>query len=232
VPGSIVDLHLHTVVGGADSRLEPDELMIEATRVGLSGVNITEHDLRWDEAELCQLRSRHPHLFVSHAIEVTTDHGHVLAVGLKGYAPEMYHLPRLREIADEQDAFLVVAHPFRRFFDRTREGEDITSVESASRLPVFQYVDGIEVLNGYNAPRENYLALQVAKYLGKPGTSGSDAHMKRGIGYYGCVFEETVETEERFLELLHNGRFYTGRELTIGRSENVWECAEPQALVE
>lgn len=230
MPGSIVDLHLHTVVGGADSRLEPDELMIEAKRVGLAGVNITEHDIRWDEDELCALKSRHPQLFVSHAIEVTTDHGHVLAVGLRGYSPEMYSLRRLREIADEQGAFLIVAHPFRRFFDHKREGEDITSVEQAAKRPVFDLVDGIEVLNGYNQPRENYLALQVARYLGKPGTSGSDAHMKRGIGSYGCVFEETVETEEQFLHLLHKGRFYPGRDLMNGKLENYAECADPLPL--
>lgn len=230
MPGSIVDLHLHTVVGGADSRLEPEELMIEAKRVGLTGVNITEHDVRWDEDELDALKSRHPGLFVSHAIEVTTDHGHVLAVGIDGYSPEMYRLRRLREIADEQGAFLIVAHPFRRFFDRKREGEDILSVEQAARLPVFDLVDGIEVLNGFNAPRENYLALQVAKRLGKPGTSGSDAHMKRGIGSYGCVFEEAVETEAQFLHLLHRGRFYPGRDLMNGRLENYWECVEPQPL--
>lgn len=228
--GSIVDLHTHTVVGGADSRLEPDELMIEAKRVGLAGVNITEHDMRWDEDELGSLRSRHPQLFVSHAIEVTTDHGHVLAVGLRGYSSEMYRLRRLREIADEQGAFLVVAHPFRRFFDRKRDGEDITSVEQASRLPVFDLVDAIEVNNGHNQVRENYLALQVAKYLGKPMTSGSDAHMKRGIGSYGCVFEDMIETEEQFLHLLHKGLFYPGRDLINGKLENYAECAEPQPL--
>lgn len=230
VPGSIVDLHTHTVVGGADSRLEPDELIIEATRVGLSGVNLTEHDLRWGEDELRALRSRHPELFVSHAIEVSTDHGHVLAIGLRGYSPEMSRLRRLREIADEHGAFLIVAHPFRRFFDRKRDDDDILNVEQASRLPVFDLVDAIEVLNGHNQVRENYLALQVAKYLGKPATSGSDAHMKRGIGSYGCVFEDTVETEAQFLSLLHSGRFYPGRDLINGKYENYAECAEPQPL--
>ena len=34
----------------------------------------------------------------------------------------------------------------------------------------------------------------------------------------------------RYLELLHKGRFYPGRDLSNGKYESYWECAEPQAL--
>ena len=230
--GTIIDMHLHTTKGASDSMLDPDDLIEEAGRVGLTGVNITEHDRMWEAWDLAPFREKHPQMFVSNGMEVSTDMGHIIAVGLKGYASGIRHLRKLREIADEQGAFLSVAHPFRHYFDPVhfrREGKEPFSMtpEEASRLPVFELVHGIEVLNGCNTPRENYFALQVAKILGKPGTAGSDAHSKQGIGYFACVFEEHMETPEQFVDNLHKGRFYPGRELPNGNLNNYWETAEP-----
>jgi predicted metal-dependent phosphoesterase TrpH len=231
VPGTIIDMHLHTTKGASDSMLNPDDLIAEAQRVGLTGVNITEHDRMWESWDLGPFRKKHEGTFVSNGMEVSTDMGHILAIGLKGYESGIRRLQRLREVADEQGAFLVVAHPFRHFFDPVhfkREGKkpfDLTP-EQAAKLPVFQLVHGIEVLNGCNTPRENYFALNVAKILGKPGTGGSDAHSTQGIGYFTAVFEESLESQQHMVEQMHAGRFYPGRGLPEGRLENYWETAE------
>ncbi|MCK6564180.1 MAG: hypothetical protein L6Q80_05435 [Dehalococcoidia bacterium] len=231
MPGTIIDMHLHTTRGASDSMLNPDDLITEATRVGLTGVNITEHDRMWESWDLSPFRKKHEHIFVSNGMEVSTDMGHILAIGLKGYSPGIRRLETLREVADEQGAFLVVAHPFRHFFDPVhfkREGKEPFSLtpEQAAKLPVFQLVHGIEVLNGCNTPRENYFALQVAKVLGKPGTGGSDAHSTQGIGYFTAVFEEALESPEHMTEQMHRGRFWPGRGLADGHLENYWETAE------
>ena len=232
MPGTIIDMHLHTTKGASDSMLNPDDLIVEAGRVGLTGVNIAEHDRMWESWDLAPFRKKHPHIFVSNGMEVSTDMGHILAIGLKHYSPGIRRLEKLREIADDQGAFLVVAHPFRHFFDPVhfkREGKEPFAMtpEEASRLPVFQLVHGIEVLNGCNTPRENYFALQVAKILGKPATGGSDAHSTQGVGYFVAVFEEVLETQEQMVEQLHRGRFYPGRGLAEGQLEDYWENAEP-----
>lgn len=231
MPGTIIDMHLHTTKGASDSMLNPDDLIAEATRVGLTGVNITEHDRMWESWDLSPFRKKHEHIFVSNGMEVSTDMGHILAVGLKGYSPGIRRLEKLREIADEQGAFLIVAHPFRHFFDPVhfkREGKEPFSLtpEQAAKLPVFQLVHGIEVLNGCNTPRENYFALRVAKVLGKPGTGGSDAHSTQGIGYFTAVFEEHLESPEQMTDQMHRGRFWPGRGLADGKLENYWETAE------
>jgi histidinol phosphatase-like PHP family hydrolase len=237
LPGTIIDMHLHTTKGASDSMLNPDDLIEEATRVGLTGVNITEHDRMWESWDLSPFRKKHEGMFVSNGMEVSTDMGHILAIGLKGYSGGIRRLEKLREVADEQGAFLVVAHPFRHFFDPVhfkREGKkpfDLTP-EQAAKLPVFQLIDGIEVLNGCNTPRENYFALQVAKILGKPGTGGSDAHSTQGIGYFAAVFEETLTGPEHMVEQMHKGRFYPGRDLPVGKLNNYWETAEPIAFYE
>ncbi len=227
-----MDMHLHTTKGASDSMLSPEELIEEARRVGLTGVNITEHDRMWEAWDLAAFRKQHPDIFVSNGMEVSTDMGHILAIGLRGYESGIRRLERLREIADEQGAYLIVAHPFRHFFDpvhHRREGREPFRLtpEEAARLPVFQLVDAIEVLNGCNTPKENYFALQVAKILGKPGTGGSDAHSRQGIGYFAAVFEEHIESPEHLLDQLHKGRFYPARGLPEGRLENYWETAEP-----
>ena len=48
MPGTILDAHIHTVRGAADSALQPDDLLEEANRIGLTGVNLTEHDRVWE----------------------------------------------------------------------------------------------------------------------------------------------------------------------------------------
>ena len=185
MPGTIIDMHLHTTKGASDSMLTPDVLIDEATRVGLTGVNITEHDRMWEQWDLAAFREKHVDMFVSNGMEVSTDMGHILAVGLRGYSAGIRRLEHLRQVADAQGAFLIVAHPFRHYFDsvtaKRQGGEPFNlSPDQAAKLPVFQLVHGIEVLNGCNTARENYFALQVAKVLGKPGTGGSDAHPRRG----------------------------------------------------
>lgn len=237
MPGTIIDMHLHTTKGASDSMLDPDDLIAEARRIGLTGVNITEHDRMWESWDLSPFREKHEGIFVSNGMEVSTDMGHILAIGLNGYQSGIRRLEKLREVADEQGAFLVVAHPFRHYFDPVhfrRQGQEPfqMSPEEAARLPVFQLVHGIEVLNGCNTPRENYFALQVAKILGKPGTGGSDAHSTQGIGYFSAQFEVALLSQEHMVEQMHKGRFHPVTGLPDGKPVNYWEHAEPVAFYE
>ena len=103
---------------------------------------------------------------------------------------------------------MVVAHPFRHWFDPVyfrKQGKEpftMTPEQAAERMPVFQLVDAIEALNGANTPRENLFALRVAKVLGKPVTGGSDAHSRSGIGFYCTVLEKDVATPDELLDEL------------------------------
>ena len=219
--GTVIDMHMHTVLGAYDSSLKPDDLGAEAKRVGLTGVNITEHDRVWDAYTLARFREAQAPLFVNNGIEVSTDMGHIIAVGLKEYVPGIRRLAELRRVIDDIGGFLVVAHPFRHFYDPVhfmRQGRKPLEMvpELLAKLPVFEYVDAIEALNGANTPRENVVALQVAKLLAKPATGGSDCHSTQGIGYYCTIFEDRLETPEQLLAALHAGRFQPGHDLPAG----------------
>lgn len=219
---AVIDMHMHTVLGAYDSSLQPEELGAEAVRVGLSGVHITEHDRLWDRHTLARYRDAQAPLLVVNGMEVSTDMGHVIAVGLTEYVPRMRHLAELRRLMDEIGGYIIAAHPFRHYFEAAhfmRQGKqppDLTP-EALARLPVFQLVDAIEALNGLNTPQENVMALRVAKLLGKPVTGGSDCHSRQGIGYYCTLFEDEIETPQQLLAALRAGRFHAGHGLAAGK---------------
>jgi predicted metal-dependent phosphoesterase TrpH len=220
--GTIIDMHLHTTAGASDSGLSPEDLAIEAVTRGLTGINITEHDRLWDTYKLAAYRESNPALFVNNGMEVSTDLGHMIVVGLKQYVPGIRRAEELRRVLDETGGFMSVAHPFRHWFDPVyfrKQGKEpftMTPEQAAERMPVFQLVDAIEALNGANTPRENLFALRVAKALGKPVTGGSDAHSKSGIGFYCTVFEKDLTTEAEMLEELRAGRFHAHHGLLQG----------------
>lgn len=220
MPGTIVDMHLHTVKGGSDSSLSPRQLTDEAKRIGLDGVNISEHDRLWDARELERFRSE-SRLFVSGGMEVSTDLGHIIVIGLDQYLPGIRRAAELRRVVSKAGGFMFVAHPFRHFFDPLhfrRDGREPSSLspEEAARLPVFELVDEVEVANGGCTPGENYFALLVARILGKRGIGSSDAHSTHGLGCLTTVFERPLADERDLIAELKAGRYYPAEGLLAG----------------
>ncbi|KPJ49423.1 MAG: hypothetical protein AMJ38_03360 [Dehalococcoidia bacterium DG_22] len=220
MPDSIVDMHLHTVKGGSDSSLTPQQLVQEAARIGLGGVNISEHDRLWDARELESFR-RESGLFVSRGMEVSTDLGHVIVIGLDQYLPGIRKAAELRRVVNEVGGFMFVAHPFRHFFDpihfRRDSREPLSlSPDEAARLPIFELVDELEVANGGCTPRENYFALLVARILGKRGIGSSDAHSTHGLGCFTTVFQRPLADERDLIAQLKAGRYYPAEGLLSG----------------
>jgi len=220
MPDSIVDMHLHTVKGGSDSSLSPRQLIGEARRLGLGGVNISEHDRLWDARELESFR-RESGLFVSRGMEVSTDLGHIIAIGLDQYVTGIHKAAELRRVVSEVGGFMFVAHPFRHFFDPVhfrRDGREPPNLtpEEAARLPIFELVDELEVANGGCTPGENHFALEVARVLGKRGIGSSDAHSTHGLGCFTTVFQRPLADERDLIAELKAGRYYPAEGLLRG----------------
>lgn len=232
MPGTIVDMHVHTVRGAADSSLTPEQLIEEARRIGLTGVNISEHDRVWETPQIEEFR-RESGLFVSRGMEVSTDLGHMIVIGLDRYVPGIRRAVELRRVLDDVGGFMIVAHPFRHFFDPVhfrRDGRppfDMTPEEAAERMPVFRLVDEIEVANGGCTPRENRFALEVARILGMRGIGASDCHSTNGVGYYVTVFEEELRDQDHMLALLRERRFYAAQGLNTEGLRPVDEGVAP-----
>ena len=209
---SVLDMHVHSAVASSDSTLNPHKLPDLGRAAGLTGANICEHDKMWDRHQRAEYRAQHTDFLVNFGMEISTDLGHMLVIGLPAYVSGIRRAEQLREELDAVGGFLIVAHPFRHVFDDVtamRKGSvrfELTPAEAA-RLPVFQLADAIEIANGCNTPRENYFAFEVARELGLPTTGGSDVHSESGIGYYATGFERELQSEAELLEELHAGRF-------------------------
>ena len=219
--GTILDMHCHTTNGASDSALTPAELVEVAGRIGLTGVNVSEHDRVWDRHTLAKFREQ-TDMFVCPGMEVSTDLGHIIAIGLPEYMPGIRRATELRKAVDAVGGYMIACHPFRHWFDpvtfaRNGKPQPVMTPENMAKLEVFGLVDAIEVLNGANTPRENRFALEVANYLGKPGTGGSDAHSTSGVGIYTVQFEKQLTSVAEMLEELHARRFKPCLGLPEGR---------------
>jgi PHP family Zn ribbon phosphoesterase len=222
----LFDLHIHTTKGSADSSLSPEDLILEAERLSLRGLCITEHSGPWDRHEFERFASRHNVVLVR-AMEADTDLGHMLAFGLDRYESGFYKAAELCRAANAVGGFVISAHPFRGvlgkhmrerpYLYRSLPGSLPKKPEDALEHPVFQLAHAIEVANGGTADEENTFAMKVASLLKMPVTGGSDAHSLHGLGRFVTAFRDEINSEAEFLKALHSGKFYPAIGLREGR---------------
>ena len=204
---SLFDLHLHTNQGSGDSALTPQEMVQEATRIGLQGVTLTEHE-GWPDRNAFRVFARQQELVLFNWLELDTEYGHVLAFGIEQQEASFRDLRVVRQAADRVGGYLVVSHPFRWLFDHPSYSQNLLypdpasfpkSPEEAAQHPIFSLVDDLEVLNGANSEQENRFALEVARCLGRPGTGGGDAHSRQGIARGSTRLDGEVRSQADFL---------------------------------
>lgn len=212
----LFDLHIHTTRGSADSSLTPEDLILEAERLGLRGLCITEHSGPWDRHEFAAFAARH-NVVLIRAMEADTDMGHILVFGVDRYQSGFNRADELSRAAHSVGGFVVSAHPFRGVLGqhhRTRPylypdpDEPIpTQPDEAMQHRVFQLADAVEIANGGTSDAENDFAAAVAERLHLPVTGGSDAHSTHGLGRFVTEFPDEIFDEAQFLAALHRGDF-------------------------
>ena len=213
----LFDLHIHTTKGSSDSSLTPEDLILEADRLGLRGLCITEHSGPWDRHEFQKFASLHSVVLVR-AMEVETDMGHMLAFGLDRYQSGFNKATALRAAATAVGGFVVSAHPFRGVLSGRSRNQALLyqsvpdplphKPEDALEHPVFKLADAIEVANGGTVDRENEFAMNVAGLLKLPVTGGSDAHSVHGLGKFVTEFHDEIVNQDEFLKALHSGKYH------------------------
>jgi predicted metal-dependent phosphoesterase TrpH len=205
----LIDLHNHTWPRSHDSVLNPDDLVVRARRAGLDAICFTEHDTLWDEKSIKEIREKHNFLVLA-GVEIGTDDGHILTFGIDRYVFGMHRSRELAAHVNQNDGAMVAAHPYRRqmpWFTRDEE-EYQRALDRASKNPSYEYVCGLEELNGRGSDKENAFSKRLCDLMGMPGTAGTDSHSIQDVGKCATYFERTIHDERDLIRELLAGRFY------------------------
>ena len=200
----IIDLHVHTFPMSQCSEMEPIEAIKEAKREGLDGICFTEHNKVWDAKAINKLREEHDFLILP-GVEINTEDGHLLVFGLEKYEFGMHRTEYVRRVLDENNGFMILAHPYRRHLHK--EDDIHTAVEEYFQKSVFNFVDTVEVLNGRGTARQNSFSNELCRKLGFKGTGGSDCHRPAHVPTCATYFNRNIRNLEELITELQAGRY-------------------------
>lgn len=165
-----IDLHLHTHYS-EDATTTLNEVVYYAKRRGLDGLAVTDHDTTRGAQKLVGQKPKN--LIIIPSVEVSSLHGHVLALNVTEPITPRLSLTETVEKIRQRGGTAVIAHP--AVVLKTGLGRRISSASN---------IDAIEVINAAAFPffLSNYLSRRLAQRLGLPETAGSDAHHPQEIG--------------------------------------------------
>jgi Predicted metal-dependent phosphoesterases (PHP family) len=168
-----LDFHVHSE-GSYDGH-EPVELILEhAADIGLDGVVITDHDVLHESMRAAELAAKYGLIGIP-GVEVSTAHGHLLAIGVDEMPPRRVAYQETVEWIRDHGGVAVVPHPFQR----TRHGVRKKNIPN---------VDAIETFNAWLfTGYKNQRARRYAEAYGYPTVAASDAHT---LPYVGRAYTE------------------------------------------
>ncbi|WP_418281009.1 CehA/McbA family metallohydrolase [Halorubrum sp. DTA98] len=209
-----IDPHVHSE--DSYDGTEPIELILEhAADIGLDAVVITDHDVMDESKRAAEIAGDYGLIGIP-GVEVSTAHGHLLAIGVDSMPPH-------REPFDETVAWIhdhggvaIVPHPFQRSRHGVRrknipvpavpapdlegasdgdagdeeriEAETAAEMDGIDGIDEVDEVDAIEVFNAWLfTGYRNRRARRFADQYGYPGVAASDAH---SLEYVGRAFTE------------------------------------------
>jgi len=192
------DIHIHTRRYSPCSDIDPFELLPRAVEVGLSGIAIVEHNALWSDEDIHILKreSAIENMSVFPGVEIRSRHGDLLVFGLRDlHGVKRWDSARsiLKAVHDRGGA-VIVAHP-------TRYGM------GCDRVVLDMDFDGMEVMSTNMCAEEQDRALALSSSSGIKAVGASDAHSLHSVGDYYTVFDEAVDSMERFVSALREGRF-------------------------
>ncbi len=187
-----IDLHLHTYYS-EDATITLKEVVHCAKKRGLDGVAVTDHDAIKGALRLAKQKN----FIIIPGIEVTSRHGHVLALNVTEAVEPKLGLPETVEETHRLGGIAVIAHPAAVL----KTGLGHTIISSASNL------DAVEVINTAAFPffLTTYLSRRLALRLELPQTAGSDAHYPDEIGTAYTVIDADSNLDD-IIEAIRKGR--------------------------
>jgi len=209
----IFDIHLHTEYYSDCSVISPEQLIRRAIDLGLHGMAITEHGIRWPDEKFGELRRlADPHgLILINGQEVQTysprhgREGDFLVFGSSQSLGSDYSALELVEKVHGEGGILIAAHPYKW----SRQGQH-RYYGAGDRIYELE-LDAIELYHPHHDEESLQKVRQAMEKLGLPGTGGSDAHQVEVIGSCVTVFEKEVRDEMDFIQEIRAGRLRAER---------------------
>lgn len=215
-------LHAHTYPCSACSKMTPKELVEGLYAGGYQGCVITNHfiggntgidrRLPWfefvkqyeeDYLECCKYAEKYD-LDIIFGIEEGV--GGALEILCYGVTPDMLYdhselsssdLTKWYELTHSEEGLCIQAHPFR----------ERGYIPNPQLLPV-EYIDGIEVYNAANMPKNNVEAqnasLQHPEFIL---ISGADAHLREEVCLGGIETNVRIRSGKELVEVLKSGKY-------------------------
>lgn len=201
------DIHIHTRKYSGCSFINPEDIMGQAVDAKLDGLAITEHGMRWPDAEftaLQKLADQHGVVLIN-GQEICTENskkqieGDFLVFGLRYSLTDCYSAKQLVDIVHAEGGIIIAAHPYKL----SRGGK--SHYYGAGDLVYKLQLDAIELFH----PDQSDLAMnKVRKAMDElhiPGTGGSDAHKILNIGSYVTLFKNKILNENDFIREIRAG---------------------------
>lgn len=174
-----VDPHVHS--DGSYDGHEPVELILEhAADIGLDGVVITDHDEIEQSLRAAELAPRYGLIGIP-GVEVSTAHGHLLALGVEELPDSGRPFDETVETVREMGGVAAVPHPFQR----SRHGVRKRRIGDCDAVEVYNSM----LFTGYR----NRRARTFARRHDYPKLGASDAHYLPNVGR--AYTEITIETD-------------------------------------
>ena len=186
-----LDLHIHSQYS-EDGVGTPNEIMKLVQKKGLHGMAVTDHNSIKGSLEALKLKSKD--FVIIPGLEISTQDGHLLALGVKENIPRELSAEETVEKILDKGGIPVVPHLFRRMSGIKREKLE----------PIRSKIPAIEVFNGCSLPKTNIKTAEVAKELKLGGTGGSDAHDPLYAGYGYTIVESTDMDADSILTEIKN----------------------------
>lgn len=178
------DLHVHSHYS-RDCKSNPKSIIKEAERRGLSGLAITDHNTT-DFHHKVRIETD---LLIIPGIEVSTNKGHIIGLGIKSTIPKRLSIEETIEKILEFGGEVIVPHPF----DITRKGigKRIFKLEKI----FVETQNGSCWLQYFNNRAKNF-----ARRKNFPETGGSDSHRIQDVGMAYTICSKGIESIDDLLE--------------------------------
>ena len=210
----IADLHLHSVHSHDGTCTISAILKHVADHTNLDVIAITDHDKVSGLPEALALGPKYG-IEVIPGCEITTAHGHLLALFITGMVPAGLPLAQTIKLVGKMGGLCVVPHPEAPGIGGLR-----TAVVCAALADpeVARVLVGIETFNGGLVfPRTNAIAVDLCRTLGLASMGSSDSHILATIGQGTTEFEGRTAADVRAALLAHT---------TIARTSDVMQSHE------